>query len=956
MPRIGPESGSEVWVGRQRELSVVQTAVSRLAQGAGSVLRLVGEPGIGKSALLTVATQEATDSGYQVFGVVADQLSQQSSLSVLLTCLGVRQGADDPWRAEIAQTLHGQPPLFPATGSTLAAVAEMLVCLVEELCATAPTVLIVDDAHWMDEPSTVVWRRLAANAEHLPLLLVTAHNQDPSRPTRPPAGGGRRHEHVLRLAPLDESEVSALLTRLLGAPPGATLTRWSGAAVGNPLYLRELADVLLREDLIQVVAGQADLRDGGVDRVPPALTDALTSRLGLVPDAGDALRTAALLGTEFTVTDLGVVLGRPVRALADELQSAVAARILTGSGERMTFCHPLIRQALHDTIPLSLRRALHLDLARELAAAATDPLTVAQQLLSAGGVENRWVPDWLQTSVSSLAAVDPALAVCLLEMQLGQLPTEDPRRAPLAVALARSLHVLGRWEEAVERAREAVGVATGPDEYCEMHWLLIRALNQSGKTDEAELILRQVLARREMPELWRGRLLATLALIRRTGVGGPAEAEALAGDALVAGERSADAYAIAYASIVLSLTHSDRGDHPAALRCAEQAIAALVGYSDHPDLEMFALHCRMVSLQNLARWSEAETVMRQSRKTRRRARYVAAAATGATEAVLLYWWGRWDEALTALTPVADDPSSPSYAGLHQGGPALLWRGVAALIAVRRDERALAEEHLQAGTDRAADAYDLDFLLAARALYAEQQGEPEQGVAILAEMLHRDDSGSTPTHHWLADLIRAALACGDLSTVAAALDRARAQDEAERGPGRAATLLARCVGLATDDPEPLRTAVQHYRSAGPRTELAATLEDLAVVLAGHGADTECRVAAREAVGLYTRINAPWDIRRTEARLRSRGVRRGVSGPREPRPVSGWAALTATERRIAVLVAEGRSTPEIAAAMFLTRRTVQTHVSRALHKLGLRSRNQIAGEVLRTTGRQTGSGDR
>lgn len=952
MLRIGPESGSEVWVGRARELSLTQTALTRLARGTGSVLRLVGEPGIGKTSLLTITARAAADRGYQVFHAVADQLSQQSPLSVLLACLGVRQRPDDPSRAEITQTLVGQPPVFPANGSALAAVAEMLVSLVDDLCAAGPTVLIVDDAHWMDEASTVVWRRLAASVAHLPLLLIAAHSQDPSRPTRTPANAGRGHEHLLSLVPLDEAEVSQMLTGLLGAPPGPTLSRWSGAAVGNPLYLRELADVLVREDLVQVVAGHADLRDDD-DRIPPALTAALTSRLGLVPDAGDVLRTAALLGTEFTVTDLSVVLGRPVRVLADVLQRAVAARILAGSGERMTFCHPLIRQALYDAVALPLRRALHLDLARELAAAAAEPLTVAHQLVAAGGVENRWVPDWLHRSVHALADADPGLTVRLLRAQLGQLPAKDPHQASLSVALARSLQMLGRWEEAADRAREALASSTGLDAHGELHWLLIRALNNSGKTDEAELILRQVLTRQAIPEPWRGRLLGTLALISRAGTGGSPEAETLAGEALDAGRRSGDDCAVAGASVVLSLTRSDRRDHPTALRYAEQAFTALVGHPDHPELEMFALHCRVVSLQNMARWREAERVLRLSREIRRRAHDVAAGSIGVTEAMLYYWLGRWDEALTALTPVADDPCGPFYPGLHRGGPALLRRGVTALIAVRRDDRTLAEAHLRSAThvsaDRSTDEDSEGFLLAARAVHAEQQGEPERGTALLATMLQlRPDSGTGPHHPWFADLIRMALACTDSSTVTAALELTRVWTEAESTPGRAATMRQRCVGLATENPEPLRTAVQHYRSAGPRTELAATLEDLAVVLAGHGATDECRAAATEAIGLYTRVGATWDVRRTEARLRGRGVRRGVSGPRAARPVSGWAALTATERRVAVLVAEGRSTPEIAAAMLLTRRTVQTHISRALHKLGLSSRNQIAREVLRNAG--------
>ncbi|KXK59669.1 hypothetical protein AWW66_22980 [Micromonospora rosaria] len=945
-----------MWVGRQRELRVVRTAVARLAQGAGSVLWLVGEPGIGKSALLTAAATEAAGRGYQVFRATADQLSQQSSLSVLLTCLGVRQGTD-PLRAEITQALRRPPSPLSATGSALAAVAEMLVALVDESCAVAPTVLIVDDAHRMDGPSTVVWRRLAAHAEQAPLLLVAAHSQDPARPPGRTAAVGRSHEHLLRLAPFDEEEVADFLAQFLGAPPGATLTQWAGAAMGNPLHLRELVDVLLRENLIEVVDGHADLCDGGADRVPPALTDSLVARLSLVPAAADTVRTAALLGTEFAVTDLSVVLGRPVRQLAHELQSAVAARILASSGERMVFWHPLIRQALYDTIPLSLRRALHLDLARELAAAGTGPVSVAQQLLAAGVVESQWVPDWLETWAPALTASDPAVAVRLLETQLGQLPPDDRRRPAFVVALARALHAVGRWDEAAERAREAVTVATGSDECCEMCWLLVRALNRRGRTGEAEVVLRQVLARPDLSDPWRGRLLAALALVERAGAGALDEADATARGALAAGERSGDPYATAYASTVLSLTSSVRRDHGAALRHADRALAVLAGHPEHPDLEMYAVHWRMFSLQNLSRWAEAETALWQSGEIRRRAGYRAGVATGVPEAVLLYWCGQWDDARAALARVADEPSSLSYAGLRRGGPALLGRGVAALIAVRREEHAGVEEHLRSGADgpldSVADRESRDFLLVARALRAEQQGDLRRALSTLSPLLHRWPGEMTLTHQWLADLIRLAQALDDRATVAAVLDLGRAEAEAERVPGRAAAMQLRCVGLATHDPEPLRAAVAHYRSAGPRIELAATLEDLAVVLAGHGMAAECRAVAAEAVELYTGINAPWDIRRTEARLRRQGVRRGASGPRASRPASGWAALTATERRIAVQVAEGRSTSEIATSMFLARRTVQTHISRALAKLGLHSRVQIAREVLRHAEPQTGA---
>jgi DNA-binding CsgD family transcriptional regulator len=94
-----------------------------------------------------------------------------------------------------------------------------------------------------------------------------------------------------------------------------------------------------------------------------------------------------------------------------------------------------------------------------------------------------------------------------------------------------------------------------------------------------------------------------------------------------------------------------------------------------------------------------------------------------------------------------------------------------------------------------------------------------------------------------------------------------------------------------------------------------------------------------------MQARWDIRRAEGRLRQHGIKRGVRGRRPPRATSGWAALTPTEVKIAALVARGDSTADIARGMFLSRRTVQTYISHILTKLDASSRVDIVREALR-----------
>jgi DNA-binding CsgD family transcriptional regulator len=172
----------------------------------------------------------------------------------------------------------------------------------------------------------------------------------------------------------------------------------------------------------------------------------------------------------------------------------------------------------------------------------------------------------------------------------------------------------------------------------------------------------------------------------------------------------------------------------------------------------------------------------------------------------------------------------------------------------------------------------------------------------------------------------------------------AEAEAETRPARAAAASLRAAGILKSDPGPLRQAVAHYRENGPPVDLPTALEDLAVVLAGKGEEDEARAMLNETVSLYEKFGAHWDIRRADGRLRQFGIRRGVRGARGLRPESGWQALTPTEMKIAALIGAGQSTMDIASGMFLSRRTVQKHVSNILAKLGAKSRVEIVREVL------------
>ncbi|MEV0453968.1 helix-turn-helix transcriptional regulator, partial [Catellatospora methionotrophica] len=131
----------------------------------------------------------------------------------------------------------------------------------------------------------------------------------------------------------------------------------------------------------------------------------------------------------------------------------------------------------------------------------------------------------------------------------------------------------------------------------------------------------------------------------------------------------------------------------------------------------------------------------------------------------------------------------------------------------------------------------------------------------------------------------------------------------------------------------------FREAGWPLYEAYGHEAAALALASAGDLAGAREALRRALDGYGRLEASWDMARARARLRDAGVRDGARG-RRGRPKHGWDALTDTERTVAELVATGMSNPEVAAQLFLSRRTVQSHVSSILAKLSLTSRVELA----------------
>jgi DNA-binding CsgD family transcriptional regulator len=237
-----------------------------------------------------------------------------------------------------------------------------------------------------------------------------------------------------------------------------------------------------------------------------------------------------------------------------------------------------------------------------------------------------------------------------------------------------------------------------------------------------------------------------------------------------------------------------------------------------------------------------------------------------------------------------------------------------------------------------------LLFLARTVDAEQRLGAAEAARVLADTVDIDDIGDLYERYlWLPDLVRLALAAGDHDLARAAVAAAEADAGAEPLP-RWISAARRARAVLDGDAVALLAVAAQPDTRNIPLLLGQTYEEAAVLLARGGDLAGARGALSEAIRAYLDLGAAWDIRRADARLRGYGVRRGPRTVRR-RPSNGWDALTPTEERVAALVAQGRSNPDIAAEMLLSRRTVQTHVSNILAKLGYGSRIDIAREAAR-----------
>ena len=434
MPPVTP---ADALVGRDSEMAMLAGLITEVSAGRGSSVIIEGEPGIGKSALVRAAVAGAPEAGCQVFWGGGDELGQALPLLPFLDGLGVREPSTNPRRNAIVRLLRGEMTADRGT-DVPAALAEQLLALVTEQCTTRPTILVVDDLQWADPASVTLWGRLARSARQVPLLLVGMMRPVPLRDDLLALRRVVADTARLQLTELTGTAVADLVAALAGGRPDGNLLRLADGAAGNPLYVTELVAALARGSSLTITeAGAAELASGSA---PSSLSAAIADRLGFVAGpTREVLRAAALLGMEFAVPDLAIVLGRSVADLIPAVDEACAAGVLAESGNGLGFRHPLIRAALYDEMPAPVRAAWHRDVGRALAEAGAPPDRVARQMLRAvsGGGDtaepmDEWMLNWLARTADPLVGQAPGVAAELLTRAVASSPAGSAQHGWLA--------------------------------------------------------------------------------------------------------------------------------------------------------------------------------------------------------------------------------------------------------------------------------------------------------------------------------------------------------------------------------------------------------------------------------------------------------------------------------------------------------------------------------------------
>jgi DNA-binding CsgD family transcriptional regulator len=912
--------------------------LQRVRSGAPASAFVEGEPGIGKTRLFDETLKRA--SGFSVFSAHCEELLRDRPFGPLAEALRIDYRSKDPVRSEVAALLLAADDRGPAgPGPELRfRILDALLTLLERSAGEGPVLLGVEDIHWADDSTLLALERIIRGVVGLPFLILATLRPVPraSSLERVLARSSRSVAHI-DLGPLQQEAVVALVTEVAGAAPGPRLLDAVDAAGGNPLFVRELVGALHEEGAVSTADGRAE-----VDRVvlPPSLRLTIVSQLTALPTQTVALlRTASVLGATLRPTHLAALFERKVSELVSELEPAVRGGVLAEGRGGLAFRHELVREAVYLDLPEAVRRALHLESARALARAGAPADEVAYHFSLGAERGDADAASWIIEAARHAAPLSPVTATGLYRRALDLAPDLDDKVQVLA-ELAETLLWSGQLEEATQTAEEALAATSDAELSRQLRRSLARTCLMQGRAGDALGHLQAAPKADEADEGQRWRLEAEYSLAAMFCGDLPGSIEKAEG-LRAAAERLDDDWLRCEAHVVLGLGAFFSGRVADSVELLGRALGPA---ARRPDAYRYGPHIFLgTALIDADRLEDANRLLMDGlRLSERMGLWWHYAFYHAQIGLQRFVCGRWDDAAgefeIALTDMWRSPGLSVFTLAHLG-----------TMAIHRGDMDAGESHIAAAAEAASSgsSFGVDTMMWAQSLLFASTSDLPKARTVLenAWQLNVMLGFTSQCVRLGPDLARLAIATQDpglAQSVAAVMEDAAALNPV--GSWSGAALL--CRGLAQDDPEILAQALAAYRSSPRPIERALACLDAASVFARRGAGGATEIV-NEALDVIEPLGLKPHIARADSLLRSLGVSRGRRG-RRSRPATGWDSLTETELAVARLAAEGLTNPEIGRRLYISRRTVESHLSRAFAKLGLSSRVQLAAEVARRSG--------
>jgi DNA-binding CsgD family transcriptional regulator len=928
---------------RDGELGVIRAMLAQARSGEGRIVVVEGPAGIGKSALLQAAGALAHEEGFEVLAGRGAELEGEFPFGVArqlfepaLAALPDADRADViSGAAELSQRVIGDAPTDLGDASALAAALHGLYWLCANLAERSPLLVVVDDAHWTDLPTLRWLAYLAHRLGGLRVAVIAAMRPGPPDHVAQVLDDLRRPGDVEMLspAPLSENAVRHLIEETFGGAAEEEFVRaLHEQSAGNPLMARELASALAAD------GGRADTAAAErIGSLPPdgALRTVLV-KLGRLPrPASELARAVAVLGTGVRLGDAAQVAELDPRAAAEAADSLIAAGILVAE-PLLRFAHPLLRAAVYEDISPARRAADHARAAELLRSDPDASEHVTAHLLASEPSGADWVVEHLRAAARvALSRGAPESAVSMLERCLAERPDRDVRAAVLyeiGVAERR----FAPWA-AIPRLTEAHEAAAETRERIAIARELAFALALSARLHEAFELLERTHA--EVPEDDRELALAIEAELLTIGLYGPGLADRV--DARIAALPQLDGATPGERLVLANVARRREmvGESvEEAADMAERAVADGQLLQDQvADSGMYAL--ALVPIALAGRYDTVERLCQYAvGDATRRGSPIGLSQVGAVQAFIAFLRGNLRSAQAQADATLELARETRF-------PPVIASAVRVLVEVAIERGELDDaDALLVDNHFAGDVPDVyvffNFVLRARGCLRLAQGRTDEAIADLLEVGERERAArhGAPTP-WRSVVAPALAARGEVEFAR----RLVAEDlEIERRRARGGFLAMALRGAAAV--EGGDTAIEHLREAarilesGPRRlEYAITLADLGAALRRANQRAEARDHLREALDIAHRCGATVLAERAREELLATGAR-----PRK-NILSGIDALTASERRVADLAAQGLTNKQIAQALFVSPRTVATHLEHTYSKLDIKARQDLAAKL-------------